>query len=242
MKIVSTWRDYYDIALQQGRDDSVVFVRKTQSIVSQEWRYQGHDPIALERGFMYDGLPQSLDITRRKLGQLKLYAFRVALCGKIYGGIDLRYVAPGAMPAEGIHEHYYDADSLLARIVALGFEDEIFPDASSKQKRNFVMSDFLRSSQPVNSGFFVAHAEPITLVERREYTARYVTINPQLAALSFYKVLGPWEVFQEIEMFLGSLAAPENQPPVSIEDKYRIAQHGFDKMSFRKPPTKRLKG
>jgi hypothetical protein len=40
-------------------------------------------------------------------------------------------------------------------------------------------------------------------------------------------------------MFLGAIAAPENKPPVEIEDKYRIAQHGFDRYSFRKAPTKR---
>lgn len=29
--------------------------------------------------------------------------------------------------------------------------------------------------------------------------------------------------------------------PIEIEDKYRITQHGFDKQSFRKAPTKKKK-
>lgn len=66
-----------------------------------------------------------------------------------------------------------------------------------------------------------------------------VIINPILSEYNFYKVKTAWEAYQEIDSYIcGVLSFPQNAM-VEIEDKYRIEQHGFDKWSFRKLPTKR---
>jgi len=67
-----------------------------------------------------------------------------------------------------------------------------------------------------------------------------VQVNPRLTDFDFYKHLGPTQVYQEISMFLGNLAAPDNVPTV-VSDKDRIQQHGFDERSFRKAPTKHVR-
>lgn len=64
-----------------------------------------------------------------------------------------------------------------------------------------------------------------------------VVLNPKLADFEFYKVMPAPQAYQEIEMFLGNIAAPD-KCPVELSEKDRIQQHGFDKMSFRKAPTK----
>lgn len=61
--------------------------------------------------------------------------------------------------------------------------------------------------------------------------------NPRLTDWQFFKKQDPNSCFQEISMFLENMSAPD-RVPVVIEDKYRIEQHGFDKQSFRKAPTK----
>jgi len=63
-----------------------------------------------------------------------------------------------------------------------------------------------------------------------------IAVNPELHALQFYRVFTPEQAYQELDMFLGGLAAPERNTVV-IEDKYRIPQHGFDAQSFRKDPS-----
>lgn len=59
---------------------------------------------------------------------------------------------------------------------------------------------------------------------------------PKLADVHFYKVMPPWEAYQELSMFLGNIAAPD-RVPVSIADRDRVQQHGFDmKYGFRTRP------
>ncbi len=64
-------------------------------------------------------------------------------------------------------------------------------------------------------------------------------INPKLKDLQFYKVFDAFTAFQEISMFLGGVLGVGEKEIIEIEDKYKIGQHGFDKWSFRKEPTKK---
>lgn len=70
-----------------------------------------------------------------------------------------------------------------------------------------------------------------------------IELNACLKAVEFHRLVDPFTTFQEIQMFLGGLAAPEKSiPPVS--DKDMIVAKGFDlKTSFRKDPSgKKRKG
>ena len=55
----------------------------------------------------------------------------------------------------------------------------------------------------------------------------------------FYKVIDAFTAFQEISMFIGGVLGIGEKEIVEIEDKYKIGQHGFDKWSFRKEPSKK---
>lgn len=63
-------------------------------------------------------------------------------------------------------------------------------------------------------------------------------INPLLKEYEFYKVFDTFQAFQEIQMFIGGVLGNREKDIVVVEDKYKIAQHGFDKWSFRKEPQK----
>jgi hypothetical protein len=45
--------------------------------------------------------------------------------------------------------------------------------------------------------------------------------------------------YQELDMFVSGVMAPENKPMVAIDDKHKAYQHGFDCYSFRNGPTKK---
>ena len=77
--------------------------------------------------------------------------------------------------------------------------------------------------------------------ERHNYQDLYrvrITLNPRLADLKFQRVVPPYETFQRIEMYLYNELAEQVDPPVEISDEQRRDAHGFDKFSFRKPPSK----
>lgn len=59
-------------------------------------------------------------------------------------------------------------------------------------------------------------------------------INPMLQDYEFYKKVDSFQAFQEIQMFLGGVLGINEKPMIVIDDKHKIAQHGFDKWSFRK--------
>lgn len=57
--------------------------------------------------------------------------------------------------------------------------------------------------------------------------------NASLREYEFYRIFNPVMAFQELSMYLGSMAVPmKPEPRMSNDDK--IFSHGFDKYSFRK--------
>lgn len=61
-------------------------------------------------------------------------------------------------------------------------------------------------------------------------------INPLLKDYEFYKVFDSFQAFQEVSMFMGGVLGKGEKEIIEVADKYKIAQHGFDKWSFRKEP------
>lgn len=59
--------------------------------------------------------------------------------------------------------------------------------------------------------------------------------SDNLKSMEFNKAMDPWSAYQEIDMYLGSTLVSDVDAMVRITDKDRIAQHGFDKWSFKNP-------
>jgi len=70
----------------------------------------------------------------------------------------------------------------------------------------------------------------------REYHNSKFIINPLLKNYEFYKKFDSFQTFQEISMFIGGVLGSKEKKIIEVEDKYKIAQHGFNKWSFRKEP------
>ncbi len=54
-----------------------------------------------------------------------------------------------------------------------------------------------------------------------------------LKTIGFARVVDPWQAYQQIDMWLGSQLAKEEDNMVQLSDNELIAKHGFDKVSFR---------
>lgn len=70
---------------------------------------------------------------------------------------------------------------------------------------------------------------------RGDNVAKFI-INPLLKEYEFYRMFDTFQAFQEISMFMSGVLGSREKEIVEVADKYKIAQHGFDKWSFRKEP------
>lgn len=65
-----------------------------------------------------------------------------------------------------------------------------------------------------------------------------ITHNDSLKDLDFFRVFDTYTAFQEIAMYLGSQAQPNNPIP-NVSDRDMVVAKGFDQFSFRKDPGKK---
>lgn len=75
----------------------------------------------------------------------------------------------------------------------------------------------------------------------REITSKegFILLSGSLSDYQFIKVLDPFLLVQELEMFMGNILVKRDPKPV-FTDKDKIQSHGFDdKISFRKRKTKK---
>ncbi len=65
-----------------------------------------------------------------------------------------------------------------------------------------------------------------------------VILNPNLKKLSFYKLIEGNIAYQELEMFLGNELLPKDDAAQITDSLVLAGNHGFNKASFRKAPSK----
>ena len=228
MRIVSSFHDYYDRALAHGHDDRLVFVRESQSIN----RYSYPKPVNpdfVPFASLSDALPGGLQRTVAR-NTVHSDPFEIVMGGKTYRGVATDVLDGNRHRTLRVS---YSADDLNAHLVSLGIETD--DRKAGFFERTGHLTRFLAApSREVPLELLAEKRVALLLVRSND-----VVINPSLKALEFFRRMTATEVFQELEMFLGGVLAPENRPMVAIEDKYRIAEHGFDRYSFRRPPRKR---
>jgi hypothetical protein len=242
MRIISKFHDYYDAAQADGFDRSLVFLREAAQYPNCQRHGDTPAPLKAFARFAQQHSPGCISLDRRGPGKNirvevdfglilfagKLYPFARVEYRSFYGG---RTEAPLTC---------YSRDELVAALAPYDY------DLDERDKRT-AKGRALWGADPVTTATFFALSGSEQL--REEALAQRLAvaswerdgdlgkINPTLAEFQLYRHLHAWQAFQELSMFWGNLAAPD-RVPVTIADKDRIAQHGFDKWSFRRMPTK----
>lgn len=233
MLIVSDFHDYYDTALAHGIDKTCVYNRKTELIEA--------DRSSLHcKGWCAPG-------ESCKWGHESEFLFQcvVGFAGNLYPMIYHAFsrVAPDV---SGKPTFLYDAESCME------FLDEKFPETrehdNSKKymwHRQFDMSDVAinefygdKNKHKNFEKLFVEHRVPV-FIARNCWKGVVVELDPRLKEYGFMKVKDPYTALQEIHMFLSGVLGGLDRDMAEVDNEHRIAQHGFDKWSFRKEPTKR---
>lgn len=227
MRIISRFQDYYDRSLAHGADKTRVFLRETQEYAE---RNKNSDVPA--------HLMQLTSLLKADMssGRVSLSPFLVAFAGKLYPGVRCHVTGSAAdnPPSQSTAEIVYEFDSLkrfcTARDVDLD-KKGLFDRRSQAQRFE---AFFALTGSDRCGAMLVEHG--IAIAVATEGRPGCVLVNPPLKTFEFFRVFDAWQAYQELDMYLGALSAPDTKPPVQVADADRIQQHGFDRQSFRKRP------
>lgn len=237
MKLISSFRDYYDSISHQYLDKEILFIRD-QKTVSFSRKEADKFPTVT-----YSGIRNPVGVNNSTV-DLGMRAEIIGFCGKLYPVIVVEKKLQENQPRKIISAIYTLSDfeqfveteelSIAKRAFRwtwadgydFGYLSEVKEFFESRTNNQNLESKFLELNVP----YFVYRQRG---VGSRDYQ---IVTNPILKDYRFVSVKDPFTAHQEIYQFVsGFLKQPQNEM-VNISDKDKIHKHGFDKWSFRKPP------
>ena len=242
MRIISRFNDYYDGVQSHGQDKTSVFKRQSESFVGD-----GNQPLpshmAFLRDFLAGHLPNSIKVKTRTCRSLTAEHGAVLFAGKLYPFAEVS-AFPRSAEKPPVIDHVYSLEALNAFFLSHG------EDLDTKK----VATYFRRDPKITRKNFFDLRDSTQLLDKAIDFgvgilvhkrldadhwkISESIEVNACLANVNFARVVNAWQAYQELQMFFGNIAAPE-PPTLSITDKDRQQQHGFDEWSFRKLPSQR---
>lgn len=244
MYIISKKKDYYDgVAGTTGIDKTIVYDRQ---IIEVE---ENNIPTFFAKKRYCFGKndqtpPHNLNSYRLKKEVTIVYpeysSFIIGFCGKLYIGWKL--YSEGKTLSYGGKELIttitYDFDNMKKLI-----EEKSWGDRKFVEDVNFIINyNAVDLCREFNSPVFVYDFDYNKTSINKYWLGNHhpkIIINPLLKEYQFYKVFDAVQAFQEIQMFIGGVLGNKEKDIIEVADKYKIAQHGFDKWSFRKMPEKK---
>jgi hypothetical protein len=216
MRIHSNFHDYYDTAMGYGQDPALHYDRKERAVHLSELKAQPPQAGVFD-SYLYRR-SRYLDFSPRGLLRERLIGF----CGVVYPCL-ARFKNESDKKAT---EFIYTTER--AR--------ELIADKEGASWYRLRRERAYKFPEPFNfDAMFVELSAPIFVAYNHQQDVRLVT-NACLKDVEFYKVKDAFTAFQDIAGYLGNQLV-KRDGPLDVADKYRIAQHGFDKWSFRKPPA-----
>jgi hypothetical protein len=246
MKIIGG-RDYYDSALAYGHDEHTTFVRGGAFVADAEAKALGIEPArrvlelhpaAGRRGPSRFHLEHDAftEVTVRGMHH-QLNFTTVIACGKRYQG--LRVASWTDDPSRARVAYHWTAAQLHAWLAenALWHEtvrrgDDLDAWFGPAELPNAVLGNLIERgwtllvNDPQGNWYGGGHAS-------------WKVDQPVLKEVELFRVVPPHLMFQEIDQWIGGRLSRAGAPMAQVSDEVRMAKHGMDKTSFRRPPRKR---
>jgi len=236
MRVISEFRDYYDVVQAQGQDQSLLYVRKERTVVIKNEDFPF--PYMLHYGGMYWGFRRLISPIMRQ--------YIIGLCGKIYPVIHL---SSSRDNNKAWCHKLEDVDVFIeANFKKKEVAEYYLPHNSRKvtvkvwdsSVRRYLFDKFFKECEAKKEAFqemFIQERCPIIVGAWRSARSKDTKIvyNACLKDYEFFRVIEPYTAFQEIAMFMGNLAVPLKEIP-KIPDLVMVSAKGFDEFSFRKQP------
>jgi hypothetical protein len=215
VRIISKYKDYYDSAQGYGIDTTLVYERTEREVK--------HPPVKGRTDNVWM-IPRRFDLPGKKF-KWEAECIVVGFCGQLYPCIIARtwYTYPEVPPTYVFYDHAM-YEEFLERF-----------SVSSNRFGGDRLTDFFTTFSEKSDKWFLEYNAPIFVVTCPHYDrVPIVHINCALEEYQFYRIKDAYTAFQDISTYLGNvLVGPKDI--LTIEDKYKIEQHGFDKFSFRHP-------
>lgn len=220
MRIIAADKDYYDCIQAHGQDRSLMYFRKPEKVHFKhgQWPFPTIDEGWFDR--------------------LELVLHVIGFCGKIYPMLELygytRQHERFSLKCFNVEE----VDAFVYKHATRGQMDSYYGNNrwGRRRGRRLKFVQFFAESEKQQDSFkemFLKQHCPV-FVATQSRSDGQITYNATLRQYDFIRIFDPYTAFQEISMFMGSMAMPEKVMPV-IPDKLKIHSKGFTDQNFRAP-------
>lgn len=239
MKLISKFHDYYDSVLSSGRDDSIVYIRHTEEIKQNK---KATDEIKE----LFDDIPSK----HLYLNNGCFSPVLICFCGKIYLAYKFHMLQEN--PIKEINLMLYsieDVENVIKKykMAGWGLTEEYRKRIRTTKsipfyyRRTFIKENvekaFKKYSGKTSTNLNLTYKTPVIAIHYDDnYKEIQVISNPVLRKYDFVRVFDPYTAFQEISMYIGGVITNKELPMPEFSEKIKVAQHGFDKWSFRRMP------
>jgi hypothetical protein len=241
MYIIAKNKDYYDgVAGTMGIDKTIVYERNTVEIEDGR-KFPKPFTHGLHRRWNESNPFSDIGSYNTDSDVYDTHdAFVVGFCGKLYVGWRFARKNPlyttkytNSYP-EFLVDYSFDFDFAKNHI-----KDTKWGGRNVVDDYNYIDAyDPIDIFRELNAPVFV-HLHNLFFPERQyRYSPRFY-VNPVLKEFEFYKRFDAFTAFQEISMFIGGVLGSGEKEIIEVADEHKIAQHGFDKWSFRREPSKK---
>ena len=222
MRIISKFKDYYDIGLSYGVDPNITYVRKTDVITTDS--AESYEEAVRE----YSKCWYTPTYTTTNIMHII-----VGFCGEIY---------PYWLVTESSNINFVRTVDVLKQYI----------DLQKAPSYYYVREDCesfleLKKSQSLKSLFTELNVPIFLFYTKRTQNKRYgywsntaiAKTNPYLRPMLFQKIKSPYDAFQELSQYVGGVLHAQENTIVDVSDNDMLVKKGFNKWSFKKLPTKR---
>lgn len=251
MRIVGHNRDYYDSARAYGADNSVIFARATREEAFERTTdltdYPRSARPSLSPSFKLREKRSHEEVHSQNLGynrglRPKFTGVLVWFAGKGYRGVHYNFPESAIHQVKGEEGVAWYVDALERALDRNGYE------LTDKNPKNDWLWAERKQLIPLEQWLMPFDADRDTIdwmfkhrisiaisMSEDDHRYRGFTINcNSLDKLNFQTVLGPYDAFQELSMWIGGRLPQSENVMVTLSDKEKIRKHGFNKLSFRK--------
>jgi hypothetical protein len=227
-------KDYYDGVVQSvGMDKTIVYEREIIEITDNKKMPEQfkHRHWTERRENRFSSVCRA-DVDKKKTKKyVDVRGFVVGFCGKLYLGWKFKF-------------NRIAWDENIKSKVELTQTDIIYGYENAKQylKADYWGSNladeikYIESYDPID--LFRKNKTPIFVYDTEKRDDVFI-VNANLKDYEFYRVIDAFTAFTELQMFISGVLGTGEKEIIEVEDRYKIGQHGFDKWSFRKEPSKK---
>jgi len=244
MKIISSFKDYYDFVMAYNQDDDYTYfrdpiihklsIKEAQKIINVD---NGPFPSIIRPHLL--SWPSSNSIITININY-------IGVTGVFYPTYELTTRNIGKTDHYRDYIAFNDLISYCDNRIELNKDVDYVATTLNKVKQtiNTIQNNIIQNDEP-----FLKFNSPLLYIYGDVYKTRFfskinniiIETNPNLSNLMFYKTMDAFELYQQIRVYISNILVRDKQGDIPTGDDVVLAESkGFNKFSFRKDKTKNI--